>query len=403
MNVKSSVVALTENIHWVGYRDWTVRDFHSYHTSRGSTYNSYLISDQKKVLVDTVKAPYVSHLLSNINAVLGEEKLDYIILNHGEPDHAGSISELVRQFPQAVLVCTDRCRKILGRYHDTGEWNFSIVKSGDRLEIGERVLEFLETPMVHWPDSMFTYSARDRILFSMDAFGQHFVSSGRFDDEVDLTEVMQEAKKYYANILMLYGKQIKRVLNQAAEYDIGLIAPSHGIIWRRHVDRILERYRDWVDLKVKARVLVLYDSMWESTRIMAQSLIRGVMEKGVEAKLIWVRSSGLTEIATEVLDSSVLAIGSATLNKGMMPAMGAVLTYLKGLEPAGKKVQIFSSTGWGKGAAEAMTEQLRDSKMEIIGEPLKVFWRPDDKELEKCVRAGYQLADMARQAVRDQA
>jgi flavorubredoxin len=260
----------------------------------------------------------------------------------------------------------------------------------------------METPMVHWPDSMFTYCAADRILFSMDAFGQHFASAARFDDQVDLSEIMQEAKKYYANILMLYGKQIKRVLKQAGKFDIDLIAPSHGIIWRQYVDRITGLYNRWVDLTAKPKVLVIFDTMWESTRIMAQALLRGVMEAGVEAKLIWVRASGLTEIATEVLDSAVVAVGSPTLNKGMMPMMGAVLTYLKGLEPAGKKVRLFSSTGWGKGAAEAMTDLLKDSKMEVIGEPLKVFWRPDKDELEKCVQEGHHLAQAARQIVREQ-
>jgi len=398
MKTAARSVRLTGDIHWVGYVDWTVRDFHSYHTVRGSTYNAYLIEDKKKVLIDTVKAPYAGDLLGHLRERLKGVPLDYIVMNHVEPDHAGSISRVMESHPGAVLVCTEKSRDILSRYHNTAGWRFHTVGTGDRLDIGNRSLQFLQTPMVHWPDSMFTYDPRERVLFSMDAFGQHYASSGRFDDEVNRVEVMQEAVKYYANILMLYGRQIKRVLKQAGDFSIDMIAPSHGIIWRRHISDILEKYGRWVDSRPRPKVLVIYDSMWESTRIMAQAIARGVTEAGAEAKLLWVRASGLTDIATEVLDSAAIAFGSPTLNKEMMPMMGALLTYLKGLEPRGKEVLLFGSTGWGRGATEAMADFLRKSSLKTTTEPLKVFWRPGEGELERCVSAGRRLGEIALKA-----
>ncbi len=388
--------ALCDGIDWVGYIDWTVRDFHSYVTSRGATYNSYLIRDEKNALIDTVKRPYADYLLRNIAGFLPLEKLDYIVVNHAEIDHAGSLSLVVKAAPQVTLVCDAKCQNILKAYNPEAEgWNWQIVKSGDTLSLGKRTLTFLETPMVHWPESMMTYVVEEKILFSMDGFGQHYASSNRFDDEVDVSVALAEAKTYYANIVMLYGKQIQKTLAAASGLEINMIAPAHGVIWRSHIDKILSAYKEWVVCKSKPKVLVIYDTMWDSTKKMGEAMIDGATRKGVEAKLIWVRASGLTEVATDVLDAAVVAFGSSTLNQGMMPMMGAALTYLKGLKPMGKAGFAFGSYGWGKGGPEDVDAQLRTMNFEMLREPLKAQWRPTPEVLEECRAAGAMMAEKA--------
>jgi len=392
---------LRENIHWVGYIDWTVRDFHSYITSRGATYNAYLVCDEKTALIDTVKAPFAGNLLGNIASLTKLSTVDYIVVNHAEPDHAGGLSHVVASCPNAKVVCNKKCKDILSSYNNTTDWSFEIVKTGDAISLGKRTLTFIETPMVHWPESMFTYVPEEKLLFSMDAFGQHYASSNRFDDEVDMHEVMEEAKTYYANIVMLYGKQISKVLEAAARIDVEMIAPSHGVIWRSHIGEIVSAYKEWVICKPKSKVLVIYDSMWESTRKMADAIIEGASIEGIEAKLISVRTTGLTQIATEVLDAASIAFGSATLNMGMMPMMGATLTYLKGLRPCGKAGFAFGSCGWGKGGAEAIDEYLKAMNIEILREPLKCKWRPSAEVLQECRDAGKTLADRAKNITTD--
>ena len=386
---------LRKGINWVGYVDWTVRDFHSFVTRRGSTYNAYLAQDRKTALIDTVKAPYAERLLRNVAALIDPADVDYIVVNHAEPDHAGALPRAVAACPNAAVVCDRKCRDILAAYNDVSGWTFEIVKTGDTLSLGERTLTFIETPMVHWPESMFTYIPEEKLLFSMDAFGQHYASSGRFDDEVNMVEVMQEAKTYYASIVMLYGRQIAKTLEAAAGLDIEMIAPSHGVIWRSHLAGILSAYAEWVLCKPAAKVLIIYDSMWGSTKMMAEAIAEGAAVDGVEAKLLSVRASGLAEIATEVLDAAAIAFGSATLNMGMMPMMGAALTYLKGLRPAGKAGFAFGSYGWGKGGAEAVDEYLKTMNIEILRSPLKGQWRPSADALAECRAAGGMLADRA--------
>ena len=387
---------LREKIDWVGYVDWSVRDFHSYVTSRGSTYNAYLVRDERTALIDAVKGQFVDYLLGNVSALTELSGVEYVVCNHAEPDHAGGLPRVMAAMPQATLVCSRKCGEILGAYYDTSAWRMRTVATGDTISLGRRSLQFVETPMVHWPESMFTYVPEEKLLFSMDAFGQHYASAHRFDDEVNLCEVMEEAKKYYATIVMLYGRQISKVLEAASGLEIEMIAPSHGVIWRSHLGEIMSAYRDWVVCRAKPKVVVIYDSMWESTKRMAEAITEGASVAGVEAKLMFVRGVGLTEIATEVLDAAAVAFGSATLNMGMMPMMGAALTYLKGLRPAGKAGFAFGSYGWGRGGAEAIDECLRGMDFEVMREPLKCRWRPDGEALAACRAAGGLLAEKAR-------
>lgn len=391
---------LRDGIDWVGYVDWTVRDFHGYRTERGSTYNAYLVRDEKTALIDTVKAPYARSLIESVARLTPLDKVDYVVCNHAEPDHAGSLPAIVKACPNAELVCDAKCATALDAHHDTAAWKMRTVATGDTLPLGRRTLSFLETPMVHWPESMFTYVPEEKLLFSMDAFGQHYASAHRFDDQEPLDTVMAEAKTYYANIVMLYGKPIARVLEHAEGLAIDTIAPSHGVIWRSHLARILSAYGDWVQCKPAAKVLVLYDTMWKSTEHMARSILEGALERDVDARLINVRESTLTTVATEVLDAAALAVGSPTLNKSLMPQMAAVLTYLRGLAPVGKAGFAFGSYGWARGGAADVEKYLKEMKVDIMREPLQTQYVPGPDVLEQCREAGRALAEKALAAAK---
>jgi flavorubredoxin len=388
-------ITLRENIDWVGYVDWTIRDFHSYDTQRGATYNAYLLRDEKTALIDAVKAPYADDLLAKISSLCPPEKIDYVVCNHAEPDHSGALPRALAAMPRAVLVCDKKCAEILAEHYDTSAWKTRIVATGDTISLGRRTLRFIETPMVHWPESMFTYVPEEKLLFSMDAFGQHYASAERFDDQSPLGTVMEEAKTYYANIIMPYGKSVKACLERVKELDVEMIAPSHGIIWRRHAGEILAAYRQWMDCTPQPKVLVVYDSMWENTGAMAQAILEGAAQPGVQVKLIHLRRSNLTRLATEVLDAAAVAFGSATLNHNMMPAAAAALCYLEGLKPRGKCGFAFGSYGWGKGGTENVDKRLREIGWEILREPIRAKYRPTTEILEQCRQAGKLLAEKA--------
>jgi len=387
--------ALRNNIDWVGYVDWNVRDFHGYETSRGATYNAYLIRDEKTALIDTVKVQFAQDLLAHISEFCDPVKIDYIICNHAEPDHTGALPTVIKTCGNPTIVCDEKCRKVLSQYFDTTEWNFHIVKTGDSLSLGKRTLQFIETPMVHWPESMFTYVPEEKLLFSMDAFGQHIATSRRFDDENSREITLEEAKIYYANIVMLYGKRVSAVLQAGEGMDIEMIAPSHGVIWRSYVKDIIGAYNDWVTCRAKAKALICYDTMWNSTSEMAEAIYDGAKCEDVDVKLMNIRKTGLTMLATEFLDCAAVAFGSPTLNQGMMPMAAAALTYIKGLRPTGKAGFAFGSYGWSKGGAEAVEQFLKDMKFDIIREPLNVQYRPTKEDLDQCREAGKLLAKLA--------
>ncbi len=390
-------VPLFDGIDWVGYVDYHVRDFHSYDTDRGATYNAYLVQDEKTALIDTVKAPFAEHLLRNVAERIDPARVDYVVCNHAEPDHASALPRVMQAMPQAKLVCDRRCHCALAAYHDVGAWQFELVRTGDRIPLGRRTLEFLETPMVHWPESMATYVPEEKLLFSMDAFGQHYATSQRFDDELSLPAIMAEAKKYYANIVMPFGKQVQAVLEKVAGLPLAMIAPAHGAIWRKHVPAILDAYAGWAACRPKPKVLVIYDTMWESTAQMAEAMVEGAAAEGVEVMPMHVRRTSLTRIATEALDCAALAVGSSTLNRGPMPAAAAVLSYLEGLRPTGKAAMAFGSYGWGKGAPEAIDSWLDRMPWQKVREPLRCQYRPTPAVLDECRAAGRLLAEKAKE------
>lgn len=389
---------LTDGINWVGAIDWNIRDFHGYETRRGSTYGAYLVEGAgKTALIDTVKANFANTLLTNIDEVTGLDAVDYVIANHAEPDHAGALTEVL-QATGATLVTNEKAVDTLGHYHDTSDWEIEVVAGGDSIDLGGRTLSFVQTPMVHWPESMVTYCPEEKILFSNDAFGQHFASSGRFDDENDLSVVMEEAKTYYANIVMLYGRPISKAMDALGDLQIGTIAPAHGVIWRSHIPEILDAYSDWVQCRAKPKVLVIYESMWHSTECMAEEIVKGAIREGVDVKLLDVGRTHRTRIATEVLDAAAIAFGSPTLNMTLMPEIAGVLTYLKGLAPKNKAGFAFGSYGWAPSGPKAVAEYIDDMNLEILREPLTAQWRPDEDALAECREAGAMLADRAEKA-----
>ncbi len=390
---------LLPNIDWVGAIDWNVRDFHSYNTDRGATYNAYLVRDAESALIDCVKAPFFDRYLRQVSELANPESIKYLILNHAEPDHSSGIVQAVKAFPNAQIVTNKKCRDTVVKYFGGDDWNWRIVKTGDEISLGARTLRFIETPMVHWPDSMFTYIPEDGLLFSMDAFGQHVATAARFDDEVDLAIVMEEAKTYYANIVVPHGKFVARALEAAATLDIKMIAPSHGVIWRRNLPAILSAYKDWCINKPKPKVAVFYDSMWESTGMMAEAIIQGADMHDVNTVLLHVRHSNLTRIATEFLDAAAFAFGSSTLNNLLMPQASATLIYLQGMNQKNKSGFAFGSYGWGaKGGADQVEEHMQRAGWTVARPVIKTSYRPTADILKECDEAGRMLAKIALEA-----
>ena len=388
-------IEIVDNIYYVGIIDWNLRNFHGYSTNRGSSYNSYLIIDDKIALIDQMKGLFTNQFVENIKEIIDPLKIDYLICNHLEGDHSQSLPVLAELAPNAQIVTSERGKAGFLRMYKKN-WDIQTVKEGDTINLGKRTLTFVPVPMVHWPDSMVTYCTPDNILFSNDAFGQHIARSKIFDDENDIEKVLDEAKKYYANIVMHLSNIIARVLKKVTEelkLDIKMICPSHGVIWRSHISKILEKYIYWSSKQTEEKVLIIYDTMWHSTEKMAFAIAEGIRQKGVEVRIYNLTETNNSDIIKEVLDSKGLLIGSPTLNNGLFPTVGGFLTYLKGLKPPTKVSGAFGSYGWSpKGAVEAIIEELKDAKIPEIVEPIKYQFIPDPEEMEKCIEFGRNFA-----------
>jgi anaerobic nitric oxide reductase flavorubredoxin len=390
---KMNKVTLAEGINWVGVVDWNLRDFHGYITRRGTTYNAYLISDEKTALVDTVKYPFSNELLQNTGEITNPEKINYIIVNHVEMDHSSSLPMIAEHAKNATILASQRGKDAIIEHYGA---NFRIetVKTGDELKLGKRTLRFIEAPMLHWPDSMFTYIVEDKILMPNDAFGQHLATSQRFDDEVDEHVLMEEAIIYYANILMPLAPLITRKIQEVVQMGIpiAMIAPSHGIVWRSNPSKIIKAYLDWSSGLSRNKVVVVYDTMWGSTDKMARAIAEGATSEGVEVKLLKLRASDLTEAVTEILDAKAVVVGSPTLNNQMFPTLSSFLTYITGLKPKGKLWSFFGSYGWGGGAVKGMIETAKKAGFDVLEPGIEVKYVPDQEDLKKCFEFGQQIA-----------
>ncbi len=377
-------VEIKPDVYWVGGIDWNERDFHGYTVERGSTYNAYLIVDEHPTLIDTCKASFSHELIERISEILDPSKIEYLISNHVEQDHSGGIPALCKLAPELQII-TSTPYGLSGLKAHYGELNYLPVSTGDTLNIGKRTLTFAQTVMVHWPDNMVTYSEYDKILFSNDAFGQHFASSKHFDDEVGLPEVLDQAKKYYANIVMPYSHHVARALKALSGLDFDMIAPSHGIIWRTHVSEILETYAKWSSLDTQDYAVVIYDSMWHSTEAMAHQILEAFIEYGVPARLFDLKANHISNIMTEVLSAKYIAVGSPTLNNNMMPSVAAFLCYLKGLSPKwNDRIGIpFGSYGWGTNGPDEVANTLKACGLNLDFGTLSHQWTETPEYLKE--------------------
>ena len=382
---------LAKGIYQVGAVDWTTRDFHGYKTPRGVTYNSYLIVDEKICLIDAVKAPFAKELLERISQIVDPAKIDYVIVNHVEPDHSSALPMVMEAAPQAKVLITEQGRGEVLKYYGQ-EYDFRVVKNGDSLSLGKHTLKFVPLPMLHWPDSMATYLEEEQILFSNDAFGQHYSTNFKFDDENDLNELLYEAKKYYANILTPFNKLVVKALDSLGLLPIRMIAPSHGLIWRSNIADIMKLYKQWSTGESEPLVLVVYDSMWGSTEAMARRIIEGLTAGGIKAKLYRMADSDKSEMVAELLTARGLIVGSSTLNNGMLPTMAAVLYYMKGLKPLNKSGAAFGAYGWAGGAQADMELALKAAGIEVTMTGPTLKWAPNQDEIQRCFEFGREFA-----------
>ena len=386
-------INVKNNIYWVGKIDWELRKFHGdeYSTHRGSSYNSYLIKEDKVALIDTVWKPFSKEFIENLAQDIDLNKIDYIIANHAEIDHSGALPELMRHIPDTPIYCTKNGVKSLkGHYHQ--DWNFQVVKTGDKLSLGNKELIFVEAPMLHWPDSMFCYLTEDNVLFSNDAFGQHYASEFMFNDLVDQNELANECIKYYANILTpfspLVTKKIKEVLSFRLPLDI--ICTSHGIIWRDEPVKIVEQYLKWANNYQENQITLVYDTMWNGTRVMAENIANGIKESDpkVNVKLFNLANSDKNDVITEIFKSKAILLGSPTINKGILVSVAGLLEEIKGLRFKNKKAAAFGAYGWSGESVKMISEKLTSAGFKVVDDGLKVLWNPDSESKTQCVEYG---------------
>jgi flavorubredoxin len=391
-------VNVKNNVDWVGKIDWELRKFHGdeYSTHKGSSYNSYLIREEKTVLIDTVWKPFDKEFVENLKKEVDLKTIDYVIANHGEIDHSGALPELMRHIPETPIICTaNAVRSLKGHYHQ--DWNFQTVKTGDSIDIGNgKKLVFVEMTMLHWPDSMATYLTGDNILFSNDAFGQHYASEYLFNDLVDQNELINECIKYYANILTPFSALAEKKINEvlAMNIPIDIIAPSHGVIWRENPGQIVTQYMEWAKDYRENQITLIYDTMWDGTRIMAEHIAKGIRRKDpdVNVKLFNVSKSDKNDIITEVFRSKAILVGSPTIGKGITSGMAGLMEEIKGLGFKKKKAAAFGTYGWSGESPAVLSEWLKKSGFELLNEGLRALWNPDDEARAHCLAFGEEIA-----------
>jgi flavorubredoxin len=392
---------INENVKWVGKIDWELRTFHGeeYSTHRGSSYNSYLVQDEKTVLIDTVWTPFAKEYVANLKKEIDLNKIDYIIINHAEPDHSGALPELMREIPNTPIYCTaNAVKSIKGHYHQ--DWNFVEVKTGDKLNIGSKDFVFIEARMLHWPDTMFSYLTGDSILFSNDAFGQHYASEFMFNDLVDQTELYQEAIKYYANILTPFSKLVEKKIEEvvALNVPVNMICPSHGIMWRDNPLQIVTKYMEWAKDYQENQVTIIYDSMWDATKKMGEAIAAGIksVNPGLNIKLFNTAKSDKNDVITEVYKAKAILVGSSTINKGILHSVAGMLEQIKGLGFKNKKAAAFGSYGWSGESVQIISDELKKAGFEVIDNGVKALWNPDQESLDKCFDLGKQFGEVLK-------
>jgi len=384
---------LTDKVTWVGKVDWTLTTFHGeeYSTHKGSSYNSYLVRDKKTVLIDTVWQPYDKEFIAHLKDEIDLKSIDYVVANHAEKDHSGALGELMREIPEVPIYCTaNGVKSLKGHYHK--DWNFQPVKTGDTLDIGDSKLVFIEAPMLHWPDSMFTYMTGENILFSNDAFGQHYASELLYNDSVDQAELYHEAIKYYGNILTPFSPLVIRKINEvlALNVPVNMICPSHGVIWREDPTQIVKQYLKWADNYQENQVTLIFDTMWESTRKMAEAIAAGIqnVDPSVTIKIFNSSKDDKNDIITEVFRSKAILVGSPTINNGYLYSIGGLLEMIRGLKFKNKKAASFGSYGWSGEAVKQISAHLNDAGFSLVNDGLRTLWVPDKEAEQQCILFG---------------
>jgi len=380
---------ITDCVTWVGKKDWELRHFHGeeYSTHKGSTYNSYLVRDEKTALIETVWAPFTGEFIEQLAAEVDLSSIDYVIANHAESDHSGGLPELLRRIPDVPVYCTaNGVKSLKGHYHQ--DWNFQVVKTGQRLSLGARELIFIEAPMLHWPDTMFCYLTGEDILFSNDAFGHHLATEGMYNDLADPCALMQECIKYYANILTPFSALVKRKIEEFAGLGLPLklICPSHGTIWRDNPMQIVSKYLEWADNYQEHQATIVYDTMWNGTRRMAEAIAEGLnqADPSLTVKLFNAGKGDKNDIVTEVFRSKALLVGSPTINRGYLSSLGGLLEMIRGLGFKNKKGAAFGAYGWSGESVKMLTAQLKECGFEVANEGIRAMWNPDGDALEQC-------------------
>jgi flavorubredoxin len=377
---------LAPGIYWVGAVDWDLRYFHGYITQRGSSYNAYLIVDEKIALIDTVKAPFAATLLDHVAAIVPPEKVDYLISLHVEMDHSGAIPFMLKACPNARLI-TSAPAGLAGLRAHFGELEAQTVQTGDVLNLGQRNLHFVQTPMLHWPDNTVAFMPEEGILFSSDAFGQHYASSARFDDEAPEQKLFHEAAKYYANIVLLFGAQTCKALETVGPLNPKILAPSHGLIWRSMPEKIIAKYADWGKQKLVDKAVVVYDTMWHSTEAMAQTITQAFCDAGLEVEQMNLQANHISDVMAALLEAKYIAIGSSTINNQMLPSVAGFLTYMKGLKPQGRVGLAFGSYGWSGQSMAQISEIMNALGWEQPIEPQRIRYIPDKEALRRLGQA----------------
>jgi flavorubredoxin len=385
-------VEIAKGIYDVGVNDWNIRDFHGYSTYQGTSYNAFLIIDEKITLVDTVKKDFSDQLLDNISKIIDPKKIDYVISNHTEMDHSGGLPRVMHKIGEdKPLYCSKMGAKNLAQ-HFKQKWNYHAVKTGQELTLGARTLTFLEARMVHWPDSMFTYLKEDKILFSSDGFGQHYAGHEKFDDQIG-DAIMSHAKKYFANILLLYSPLILKLLDKMTELGLGIdmICPDHGIIWRQDPGKIIAAYAKWARQKPEKKAVIIYDTMWQSTAKMAEAIATGLYQEGINVRPLHLRKCHRSDIMTEVLDARAVILGSPTLNNCLFPTVSDFLTYMKGLKPKNKIGAAFGSYGWSGEAVKLISKELEAMNFDLVDPGVKIQYVPDQEDIDACIEFGKKI------------
>lgn len=377
---------IKKDIYWVGAIDWDLREFHGYLTQRGSTYNAYLIVDEKIVLIDTVKSNFCAEMLARIKTIIDPSKIDIIISNHTEMDHSGALPQMMKICKNASLICSPNGEKGLKKHFNTDEWKTKVVQTGDSISIGKRNLSFVLMQMVHWPDSMATYLKDEKILFPNDAFGQHFASYERYVDEVGFDLVFEEAKKYYANIILPYSRSTKQALNELHNLEIEMIAPSHGLIWRQDLKKIIKAYENWDENVSKKKAVIVYDTMWGSTRLIAQAIYNAFYDKNYVVQLKNLKVNHISDIMTDIIDAKYICVGSPTLNNTILPTIASFLSYLKGLKPKNRIGLSFGSYGWGGQSIKEIEDVFNLLEYKVLSS-IKFQYVPEQTDLESITNA----------------